>query len=230
MTTHSHFMSKNNPEPKIGIACELLGLEGGPVKRCSPGLSRIHRRPSVYANNEVAVVSTGIRKAFASAAVRHLIETYPSIRDLIHIGFAGSLDGKKFPKGKVLLGRSVRTCEPDAKKIELEESMKILEEVRAETAAIVSVDQFITGKTDPALLAELREQGDVVDMEACLTAQTCLEHKVTPHVLKLVSDVIREGRSGIWQALGLPGALLTRKNMDPVFSEMLTAIQEYRRT
>jgi len=222
----------NHLEPRIGVACEWMGLEGGPVKRTNDGIHKVQRKPfAVHANDEIAVVSTGVRKEYAKAAVEHLLESCTSIRDMIHIGFAGSMDGTHYPKGSVLLGSSVQAHDSEAKEeISLKESMAIFNEIQTPTARVLSVDGFIGGKTNSQKLASLRDSGGVVDMEAFLTAQACMEHNVTPHVLKLVSDVIIEGRSGIRQILGLPGALLSIKNMDPVFQEMLDAIRRHRKS
>ena len=224
-------MSKlDNLEPRIGVACELMALEGGPVKRSADGIRKVQCKPfAIHANDEIAVVSTGVKKEFAKSAVEHLLESCPSIKDLIHIGFAGSLDGNGFPKGTVLLGSSAQAFDSELKEeIDLDESMEISSGVRAKTAKILSVDKFVTGNIDPQKLAELKTLGGIVDMEAFVTAQACKEHGVTPHVLKLVSDEIRAGRSGIWQLIGLIGALRARKNMDPVFQETLQAIRKFR--
>ena len=220
----------NQIRPRVGVACEFMALEGGPVKRTVSGFRRIQDDSyTIHASRSVAVVSTGIRKECARSAVNHLLKSYPTIKDLIHIGFTGSLDASRYSKGDVLIGSSVKDFDGEGQpEVSLSDSMDILRDSRLETERILSVNGFVTGKTDPERLAALRAAGTLVDMEAYATAQACLERKVTPHVVKMVSDVIIDGRSGFFQALGLPGNLFRLKNIDPAFQEMLKKIWIYR--
>lgn len=200
--------------PKIGIVY-ATGLE--------------KKLLGVSANEDMALMVTGMRKALARAGVEHLLQSYGSIQDVVNVGLTGSLYKDEFPPGEVVLASSVQAHDGDSEEpIKLEDSLNILGNIDVKTARVLSGDQFITGKTSIEKLARLKASGDVIDMEAFAIAQTCLEHNATPHVLKLVSDTIIEGRSGILQILGLFGALRARKNMDPVFQETLQAIREFR--
>jgi len=200
--------------PKIGIVY-ATGLE--------------KKLLGVSANENVALMVTGMRKAPARAGVEHLLQSYGSIQDVVNVGLTGSLYKDEFPPGEVVLASSVQAHDDDSEEpIKLEDSLDILGSIDVKTARVLSGDQFITGKTSIEKLARLKASGDVIDMEAFAIAQTCLEHNVTPHVLKLVSDTIIEGRSGIYQILGLPKTFFTKKNMHPVLENVLREIQEFR--
>lgn len=182
----------DNPDsrPKIGIVCATPREALLAVNPRQLGMTQVEGEPfRMYQGGDLAVVITGMRQSCATAGLKHLLDSSPSIGDVINIGVAGSLS-EDFPIGTVVLAESVQVHDHEEEVvIQLASSV---EKLRArsglQVARVLTGHKYISLSSGREKLDQLSSLGDVVEMEAFWIARGCQERGVTPHFIKAISD------------------------------------------